>query len=201
MQVTLRGEINDDSAKAIQTVTDAVNASRHDPAQDPVEAVVLIIDTPGGSLTAGTVMAEALQSLEVPLVCVVDTHAYSMGAYLLENVCPVRLATSRASVMFHEPHFGGNITMGQPRRGDFDSISESLRVESEAWLTRAAARMGITLPEFMGKIKNTEWWLTATQALEAKAVDRVINSIGRDVIRPLERDLKLPAQTDPLQTP
>jgi ATP-dependent Clp protease protease subunit len=200
VEVTLRGEINDDAAKSIAPIVEAVNASHHDPSQDPVEAVVFIIDTPGGSMMAGTVIAEELQGLETPLVCVVDSHAYSMGFFLLENVCPVRLATSRASLMVHEPHFSGDVTLNNPKRGDFQSISESLRVETEAWLARCAERMDLSLAELAARIRGQEWWLTADEALKAHAVDGVVTSIGRDVERPLERDLKLPSGI-PLQLP
>jgi len=192
VELTLRGEVNDSAAVGVQSVVDAVNASLNDPSQDPVEAVVFVLDTPGGSMVSGTLIAESLQSLAVPLVCVVDAHAYSMGAFLLENVCPVRLATNRASIMFHEPHFSGDVTLTNPRRGDFQSIEESLRVETEAWLKRAAERMGLTLPELAKKLHNNEWWMTAQEALEAKVVDGVVNSIGRDIERPLERNLQLP---------
>jgi ATP-dependent protease ClpP protease subunit len=190
--LAIRGPINAESAKAVEQVAGALNGSRHDPKQDAVEAVVVIIDTPGGDLSAGTEIVESLQSLEMPMVCVVDEHAYSMGFFILQAACPVRVITDRGSLMTHEPHIGGDVTVSNPTRWDLWGISEGLRVETEAWMSIAAKRMGIDLQSLLAKVRNTEWFMTPDEAKKANAVDCIIGNVQRDVVKPLQEGLELP---------
>jgi ATP-dependent protease ClpP protease subunit len=194
VEMFYRGEITEDGAKVITSVVKQVNDSLHDPKQDPVEAMVLVLNTPGGNLTSGTTIVQQLQQLEVPLVCVADSRTFSMGFYILQAACSVRLVTDRGALMIHEPHEATKVTLNEPTRWDYENQAEQLRVASLGWLRVCAQRMNMD-PSFLGlRVRNVDWYMTADEALGANAVDAIISNIERDVVKPLKERLELPPQ-------
>lgn len=193
-EVTLKGEITPALATQVEAMVAAFNASRHDTQQDPVEGVVLVIDSPGGRLDAGADIVRALQSLEMPLVCVVSGTADSMAALIVETACPIRLATPESSLMFHEPSFQSDVKVHAGGRWEFNAIAESFRVDTEGWMSVVATRMGVPLASLMSRIKNDQWWVTADEALRARLIDGICYwGIARDVTIPLQSTMTLPS--------
>ena len=192
LEVSYKGPINTKGVKIIATVVQLVNASLHDPQADPVEAMVLVLDTSGGDLTDGTTIVQLLEGVDVPLVCVADSRAFSMGFFIIQGACPVRLVTSRGSLMVHEPHEESTTTLSEPNRWDYWNQSEQLRVAALGWLGVCAQRMGMEVPALETHVRNLDWYMTAQEALEAHAVDAVIANVQVDVVKPLEQSLELP---------
>lgn len=192
LQLTLRGPIDPDAAKAVGQVVDAVKAAEHDPKQDAIEAVVLVLDTTGGRVDSGQLIINSLQELDVPLVCVIDGDGISMGYLMLQDVCQVRLMTDHSDLMIHEIRMGGAVEI-PGTRGEAKSFEEMMRVMNEGWMTMAAKRMGLTLDQLMAHIRNSAWWMSPEEALANHAVDAVVHNIHSQVIKPLEDGLQLPA--------
>jgi ATP-dependent protease ClpP protease subunit len=192
--VTFRGGIDPDNTKALSAIIEAANASRHDPKQDPVEAFVFVYDTEGGQVPAGSDLIDELQSLEMPLVCVVNGDAYSMGMLILQTACPVRLMTNHSALMAHEPHYQGEvkITLHDPGRIDFQGIADEMEASFRGWVQIMAERMHMDPEVLLAKMRGTMWFMDPKEALKNGAVDAVIGNITRDVLKPLEEELVLP---------
>ncbi len=201
-QMLLRGDIGDDTASSVEALVAAVNDSQHQQTDggaytgDRVEAVVLVLDTRGGEVQAGARIVAALTSLRVPLVCVVSDQAYSMGTYTLEAACPVRLITDTGSLMLHEPYANGTVSLQNPNRWTFSTQAEAQRVVGEGWLRVVAQRLHLTLQALLSRLATAggEWWMSADDALRARAVDAIVRSPAADVLTPLRDDLRLPAR-------
>lgn len=171
--VDFAGVVNADSVDA--AVTDlrvAVAAG--------AEAIVLTIDTPGGSVFDGIRLAKVIEAAPVPVYCVVDTLAASMGFYLLQS-CDVRLMTRRAMLMAHAPSGAG------PQRGnaeDFEVIVQRLRALEKALSEHSCRRLKMLPGECAARMGGgRELWLTWAEALDVGAVDAVVLSVGELVAR------------------
>lgn len=64
--------------------------------------VVIEFRSRGGYLAPGYHLADVIEKLNTPTVCVVTSQAMSMAFYLLQS-CTLRLMTPTATLMVHEP--------------------------------------------------------------------------------------------------
>ena len=138
--------------------------------QDPDKDIVLYINSPGGSITAGMAIYDTMQYLkcEVSTLCV--GLAASMGAFLLAaGAKGKRKALPHAEIMIHQP-LGG--TQGQ---------ATDIKIHAERII-----RMRRTLNEILAKQtgrpveeieRDTERdnFLSAAQAKEYGLIDEVID--------------------------
>jgi len=137
------------------------------------EAIILELNTSGGGVGAGFRLSKAIENSKVPVVCVVDGEALSMGAYLLES-CSTRIMTRRSSLMFHQPAIRG--TVGGTRE-EFQNIAELLRTLESGMIEHLVARMNISAADMQKKIEGgKQWWMTFQEALETGAVDCAVGS-------------------------
>jgi ATP-dependent Clp protease protease subunit len=149
------------------------------------QALVIKIDTPGGEVDAGFSLINAIRSLGIATYCVVDDRAYSMGFAILQ-ACTVRLATVRATLMIHEARLG---VIDSPPAGpgpaaagslmpvaDDDERNVSVRAVSRVMAQHCAARMKITLEEYLQRTRG-DWWMTGQEALGFGALDQITLSV------------------------
>lgn len=126
------------------------------------------IDSPGGSVTAGEQIVEEIRHRKY--VCVVDT-AYSM-AFVILQACHWRVIRPSGSLMQHQMFISGI-------QGELGKVQSTLR-HIEAMRKRLdkmqATRIGMTESDFSKYVTN-EWWLDASEALEHKCVDDVIDRV------------------------
>lgn len=159
--------VGDIDTSAVDATIEALATLEADP---EVTEVWLRIDSHGGEIDAGMRLIQAFDQYKKPLVCVVDTKAYSMGAVILQ-ACPMRLATSRSSLMFHE----ALVQQAAGNEHDLSMTAAALHVITESLVQVCAGRMGLTAKQLHQKINNTQWWLTADDALAAHAVDALVS--------------------------
>lgn len=143
------------------------------------KTIVMLLNTPGGSVLDGWRLARAMEDSPAPVVCVVDGWAASMGFYLLQS-CDVRLMTKRSMLMAHEPSIRG----GGGNEHDYREMAVLLEKMNRALAEHAAARMQMTVAQFMARIQNTDWWMNWDEALAVGAVDGVTER-PRDVVEAL----------------
>ncbi len=156
-------DVNEMSVFVFMRQLEAANASAKG------EPVVVIIDTPGGSVLDGIVMGKAIERSKAQVICVVDGMAASMGLYILQS-CDVRLMTGRSLLMGHEPASGAR---GQP--DELGQTEELLRKLSHAMAAHIVHRMNISVAEYEAKIAHgAEWWTTAEEALAVGAIDGIV---------------------------
>lgn len=138
------------------------------------KAVIIEWNTPGGEVDSGFKLAKEIEDLPIPVICVVDGEAASMGMYLLQS-CPVRMMTKRSTLMIHEAAMGGQVHGHEVK---WRSIAESLRVSNIAIAEHISKRMFVTAAELSARIVGgLQWWLTWDEALHFGAVDQVVEDV------------------------
>lgn len=96
--VTLGGEITDEMASVI-------NASLRCLARDSQEDIVLYIQSPGGSISAGLSIYDTIRALPCDVITVASGLAASMAAFLLAaaGTKGKRYVQENADVLIHQP--------------------------------------------------------------------------------------------------
>lgn len=135
---------------------------------------VIEFNTPGGYVSHGFRLTKAIEASRVPVICVVDGTAASMGFYLLQS-CGVRVMTFRSVLMAHEPalsasNFGGT-------KGAWKDIYERLRVLSNAMNHHMSRRLNISYAEFSARVNDKDWWMDAEEAWKVRAIDGLVHSV------------------------
>ena len=104
-KIFLWSDVNDESAKAEVTRLLSLDT------EDPKEEIVLYINSPGGSVSDGMAIYDAMQAISAPVSTVCMGMAMSMGSFLLAAGEPGRrFAWPHARIMIHQPLIMGTIT-------------------------------------------------------------------------------------------
>ena len=137
--------------------------------QDPEKDIMLYINSPGGSITAGMAIYDTMQYIkpEVSTICV--GMAASMGAFLLAaGQKGKRYALPNAEIMIHQP-LGG--VQGQ---------AEDIKIHAE-WIMRTKEKLNRILSENTGQTLKTvskdtdrDNFMSAEEAKKYGLVDKVI---------------------------
>ena len=161
--VFLGGEIDDDSANLV--VAQMLFLEMEDPDQD----IMLYINSPGGSITAGMAIYDTMHYVkcEVSTVCV--GMAASMGAFLLAaGAKGKRKALPNAEVMIHQPLGGA--------RGQATDIA----IQAEQ-IMRVKRKMNELLAKHTGKPLKTiekdverDYYMNAEEAMKYGIIDEII---------------------------
>ena len=163
----LGGEVNDEIANTI--VSEIYLLSLEDPNTD----ITLLINSPGGSVTAGMAIYDAMQLVDNDIKTVSLGLAASMGQLLLTAGAPgKRLATPHARIMMHQP------------LGGIGGVASDIRIQSQQMLYTKNL-----LAEIISKHSNTDInliiadsdrdrWFSAYEAKEYGLIDNVIHSFS-----------------------
>lgn len=166
-KVVFRDKVSAESAASFVEALEEVQAAQ-------VDYIVLEIDTPGGSVSAGRMISRAIESSPIPIVCIVDGDAASMGAYILQS-CDVRIMTKRSAILFHEPSVETQVE--GPQR-QFENIRLGLAIASEMMAEHESHRLKISKAEFKKHIEGgQDWWLLWGEALKIGAIDCTTRSV------------------------
>ncbi len=167
-QGLFRGEV---TAKTVQPAIEFLRQAnaRH------VQAVVLEINSIGGSVDEGFLLAKAIESSSAPVLCVVDGQALSMAFYILQS-CATRLMTFRSVLMAHEVRLEGVATV-ETETVIQNNLGE-VRAFSRAYAEQVSRRMGMTYPDYNRHVVHgRDWYLHHEQALKVHAVDGTVSSV------------------------
>lgn len=138
------------------------------------KALVIEINTNGGDVDAGFRLSKRIEDSAIPVHCIVDGAAYSMGLYILES-CATRAMTDRSSLMAHQPALGGELHGDSTR---FENAAAELRALAASMARHVIRRMRISFEEYMERTAGPcQWWLESTQALRWGAVDGVVGNV------------------------
>lgn len=138
------------------------------------EAIILEINTPGGSVDAGFRLSKVIEESPVPVVCVVDGMSASMGMYILES-CQVRYGTLRSTYMIHEAAIGGDFYAHEVK---WRSIADMLRAINKAMAEHLASRMNLSADQILEIIRGgAQWWFGSKEAVQNGAIDASVNSV------------------------
>lgn len=170
------------------------NAAIEKAEKDGNEAILIEINSGGGSTEEGFKTAKVIEETKMQVVCVVDGTAASEAFYILQS-CDRRLMTKRSRLMIHEPYWMElkNVTRKQMQdsKGELDVLVTS-------WMEHSAGRMTIKPKEVIKRCtaEGGDWWLGWETALHFGAVDGVVRSAPA-VWQSLSNKMSVEAITDP----
>lgn len=132
-------------------------------------ALYLVLDTPGGSVSAGLAFIDAVKSLKVP-VHTITIFAASMGYQMVQEL-GTRYITPSGTLMSHRGAVGG--LSGQVP-GELNSRLNHIQAILNGMSARAAARIGMDKKAYDAAIIN-ELWISGEDAVNSKHADKLAN--------------------------
>jgi ATP-dependent Clp protease, protease subunit len=138
--------------------------------EDNTKPILLYINSPGGSVTAGMAIYDTMQYIKSDVVTLCVGLAASMGAFLLSAGTPgKRMSLPHSRIMIHQP-LGGT---GRRQATDIEiEAKEILRIKDNL-NEILAARTGQPLEKIV-KDTDRDYFLSAQEAMDYGLIDRVI---------------------------
>ena len=165
-KIFLWGVVDDKSAKDITSrllYLDAVDAGKE---------ITFYINSPGGVVTSGMVMYDAMQMIQSPVSTVCMGMAASMGSILLSGGKKGRrFIFPHGEVMIHQPSGGGRGTSA-----DLEIMAEQIRKTKEMGAQILADNCGKTLEQVM-KDFDRDYWMDANESVAYGIVDKVLDKL------------------------
>lgn len=129
----------------------------------------LYINSPGGSVTAGMAIYDAMQCCRNDVVTICTGMAASMGAFLLAaGSRGKRMAAPQAEILLHQP-LGG----AQGQASDIELAARHIVRTRQKLNTILAERTGKTV-EKIRKDCERDYYLTAEEAKEYGLIDSIL---------------------------
>lgn len=162
-KVFLWGEVNDESAEEV------IDRLFYLDLTEPGKEITLYINSPGGYITAGMAIYDAIRALQSPVSTVCMGLAASMGAILLSaGVKGRRFIFPHGRVMIHQPSGGAAGTSA-----DIEiQMREILRVK-EVSARILAENTGQPIERIMQDF-DRDYWMDARESVEYGIVDGII---------------------------
>ena len=143
--------------------------------ENPEKDIMLYINSPGGSVTAGFAIYDTMQHIRADVSTICLGQAASMGAFLLSSGTKgKRMALPHSRVLIHQPLGGaqGQATDIEIQAAEIIRIKKSLN-------EILAANTGQSLKK-IEKDTDRDYIMTPQEALEYGMIDKVIS---RDAIK------------------
>jgi len=138
-------------------------------AEDPEKDIMLYINSPGGSVTAGMAIYDTMQYIKCPVSTICVGLAASMGAFLLAaGEKGKRFALPNSEIMIHQP-LGG----AEGQASDVKIRAEFLLKTKEKLNKILAERTGQTI-ETIEKDTDRDNFMSAIEAQNYGLIDKVI---------------------------
>lgn len=131
--------------------------------------IYLVLDTPGGSVTAGLQFIDSIKSLNVP-VHTITIFAASMGYQMVQELGR-RYITGSGTLMSHRGFVSG---MSGQIPGELNSRIGFLQSLLDGMSERAARRVGMSKKDYDAAIVN-ELWSFGQAAVLSKQADEIAN--------------------------
>ena len=142
-------------------------------AQDNTKDIYLYVNTPGGSVSAGLAIYDAMQFIRCDVSTVCLGMAASMGSVLTTAGTPgKRFITPNSQIMIHQPMGGSG---ERTQQTDFDILAEEMRKTRDRLEGILAKHTGQTV-ETIHRDSERDHWLTAEEAKAYGLVDEIITS-------------------------
>jgi ATP-dependent Clp protease protease subunit len=140
---------------------------------NPGAPILLVINSPGGSIDAGFAIWDQVQMISSPVTTLVTGLAASMGSILSLCAAPKRrFATPNARIMIHQPRISGAI---QGQATDLDIQAKEMIKTRKALVetyVKATGKDAATIERAIDR----DTWMTATEALEYGLLDQIVTS-------------------------
>jgi ATP-dependent Clp protease, protease subunit len=141
-------------------------------AENAEKDIMLYINSPGGSVTAGMAIYDTMQYVDCDVSTIVMGLAASMGQFLLSAGTPgKRYALPHARIMMHQPSAGVGGT-----ESDIAIQAQLFRKHKQEMAELIAEHTGQPLEKIVTD-SDRDRWFTAAEALEYGFVDQVISRV------------------------
>jgi ATP-dependent Clp protease protease subunit len=148
--------------------------------EDPARDIVMLINSPGGSVSAGLAVYDTMRAIGPDVATVAMGLAASMGQFLLSAGTPGQRSTlPHSRILMHQGSAGIQGT----------AIDVQIQAENLAWTKSLMNRLNA---EFTGRSveqiaadSDRDHWFTAEEARDYGFVDHVVDSL--DEVRPAGR--------------
>ena len=138
-------------------------------AENEQKDIVLYINSPGGSVTAGMAIYDTMQYVECDVATIAIGLAASMGQFLLSAGEPgKRYALPHARIMMHQPSGGMGGTAS-----DIAIQAEQMLYTKRMFQERVAFHTGQP-PEQIEADSDRDRWFTAQEAMDYGFIDKVV---------------------------
>lgn len=166
-KVFLWGAVHDESAKQV------VNRLLYLEATDPGKEITFYINSPGGVVTAGLVMIDAMKMISSPVKTVCMGMCASMGAMLLsQGEKGKREMWDHGRVMIHQPSIGG--AYGQASDLEITAAQMQKTKEILAEMLAKSCKKGF---DVIMKDFDRDFWMDANEALEYGIIDSISKKV------------------------
>lgn len=162
--VYLQGTIEDEMANEIVAQLLFLDS------EDSKEKIQMWINSPGGSVTAGFAILDAMRFIRSPVETVCIGQACSMAAVLLASGTGKRVANPHSRIMIHQVSAGAG---GQATDMEIQ-VREVLRLKAE--LNQIVAEATKKPVEVVAKDMERDYYMTAKEAADYGIVDLVVGS-------------------------
>ena len=137
--------------------------------ENPEKDIMLYINSPGGSVTAGLAIYDTMQHIRADVSTICLGQAASMGAFLLSSGAPgKRLALPHSRVLIHQP-LGG----AQGQATDIEiQAAEIIRIKKS--LNEILAKNTGQSIKKIEKDTDRDYIMTPEEALEYGMIDKVV---------------------------
>lgn len=160
--ILFSGEVNDQSVAQAQVALAKLSSQL-----ERNDVIYLVIDSPGGSVTAGNRFIDFASSLpqKIKTICL---FCASMGYHIFQSL-DERLVYPSSELMSHRVRIGGlaGQVPGEAVSRLNDIIATSNRMDEQV-----AKRIGITVEAYQKSIYD-ELWLSGESAVKLKHADRI----------------------------
>ncbi len=167
--IFLTGEINDQVADLV--VAQLIYLESTDPNKD----VMIYINSPGGSVTAGMAIYDTMNYIKCDVSTICIGMAASMGAFLLSGGAKgKRMALPNAEIMIHQP-LGG--TQGQAT--EIEIAAKHILKTKEKLNRMLAANTGKPYEQIAADTERDNW-MDAKEALDYGLIDSIVENRPRE---------------------
>lgn len=161
----LTGEINSDMANSIISAIMVMSARSS-------KDIILLIDSPGGSVSAGMAIIDAMNVSACDVRTVAVGTAASMGALILASGTPgKRYCMPNSEVMIHQP-LGG----AQGAVSDVEILTKRL-TETKERIRNMLSHLTGQSPKAVARHMDRDTWFSPKTACEFGLVDRVLDHL------------------------
>ncbi len=163
--IWLEGEVRDDNSNRIVKQLQVLSA------EDPEKDITLYINSPGGSVSAGMAIYDAMMLVPNDVATVAMGLAASMGQFLLCAGAPgKRSATPNARIMMHQP------------LGGIGGTASDIKIQAEQMI-QLKKKLAQLIADHSGQSlerieadSDRDRWFTADEAADYGLIDHVIRT-------------------------
>jgi len=166
-RVFLSSAVTDQSAK------DIIRKLWYLEFQKPGAPILLVINSPGGSVDSGFAIWDQIQMITSPVTTLVTGLAASMGSVLSLAAAPQkRFATPSARIMIHQPLISGVI---QGQATDLEIQAKEI-IKTRTQIVDLYAKSTGKAAAIIEKTIDRDTWMTADEAIKFGLLDGVVKS-------------------------